>query len=323
MRPGPEHALRVEPFTIGTSWYQYDGRTHILTAWDETWAVVHDDGAFALQVRSYYDERGTSGLPSFDVRHWDESANAWAAPRVVRTTSNIKDGRVCLDLDDGAEVACGNGAHELVLRTERRAVPPAGFAIQNPAFYLAEHLPAPHVVRLDGSPNRADLPDPASLRALPALRSAQHDPTAGYIMNDPDGTWDQALGSMTVARWRRTAATDTSMTFEARCVPAGVSRDATQPLSEAPLRTGTIDFEPGQLVLATLCAGDAPATLTTGERGWDASWPDTGTFDLMIDARHSPPALLAAPGAPFIAVRPDDQGLLPAALSIELWRDEP
>ena len=120
-----------DPEEIGTDWYDYSPRTHVLTPKPFVYALRHQGETRALfRIESYYDDRGESG--AFTL----EALTASSPHQVKRVTlPSIKTQIVCLD-EDIEQTDCASERALLVLRIAPRVIPGAGFTVKEPGLYL-------------------------------------------------------------------------------------------------------------------------------------------------------------------------------------------
>jgi hypothetical protein len=291
-----------DPYAPGSRWYAYDGTSHAVTPRPESYLVRRGDDAWLVRILSYYDAQGRSGVVSMELRaHAGEGG--WADPVALTTSANIKERPVCVDLDAAAEAPCAPGA-ELALRTDRRVVPPAGFAVANPAIYAITHADdaAPLAVTtvsdsdLDALVLDQSTPDADAARSPDASRvgwlhdSAEQAPRADVQL--------QATASMELVQWQVASLDTDALILNVRCAPLASVEDAQEPLSGRSITPLTIQLPAGDAsgVYVRLCgeAAGVIAPITAPQAGL---WPDNSTFDLIVEQRAGRVAVRPAPGA--------------------------
>lgn len=200
---------------IGSRWYEYESSSHVLRPKAQSYVVrIVDDGtagfayaAFAPQ--SYYDEQtGDSGLLTLSLSRFIDGA--WTTATSLKLSQNVKTADICLDLEDGAEVACPAG--HLRIETNPRLLPEAGLVVAEPSFSLPSLAGVAALDLVDGVvvPGAiADLPPPTALTGFqPHVSSSGM--ALGCDFLDDGKTRFFVLGRDTVAK---VALTSTSIRF--------------------------------------------------------------------------------------------------------------
>lgn len=283
----------LDPWPIGDRWYLYDGRSHVLTPRDLTYLVTDAHGTILLRVLGYYGLQGQSGVFSIRTRSWD--GTRWGPVVDEMLEGNVKDGPICLGLAPVRIRPCGDARVGLVLRTDRRVLPAAGFVVLNPGLFEAGH-PAGRRARLivlagdaiAAAPSHPDevLADPES----PSVARSVDDWFIGERWHTPAGRiWLHATTAMQLAQWRAWPAEGDparvdAFELEARCVPLAQRPDLQEPLTGAPVRSEIAWPDGARTLMVRVCpdAGivDAVDTLFHGD------WPDSRDYDLLVE-RHS------------------------------------
>ena len=287
----------LEPWPVGDRWYLYDGRTHTLTPRPQVYLVTSDQGALLFRVLGYYGARGESGVFSLRVRTW--SGSAWGAQRDLQLSANVKERAVCLSVQ-AHEVSCDDQAATLVFRSDRRVLPAAGFVVANPAIYEAGH-PLGRRVRLlvlDEDVWRT----PPALDAFPeqdrpSVARSVNDWLIGYRWATPEGrVWLQATTSFQLAQWQALPEANDALRLRARCVPLGTSAAVQVPLADAALREEVVQAPTtGRTAWYRLCPEIVRVDEVPGYL--HGTWPDSATFDLIIEGHPEGLALRPAPGS--------------------------
>ncbi|MCA9563163.1 MAG: hypothetical protein KC561_06725 [Myxococcales bacterium] len=289
----PEGAFLAERYGIGAGWYEYDDRTHVLTPRDEVYRLGWEDREYLLDIESYYDADGTSGVFSF--RYSELAGSVWGEEQAVRLTGNVKTAPVCYSLEAAAEVDCASSGWELVFRTDSIVVPAAGFAVANPAIYARPHAGAQSDMqppRVSSIPGSFD----AAIRTIDAsgspLRSVWEDAQHGLLV-DPDGSrtiwnslWLTATADFHLTHWGAVRA-DNALVINTVCVPLA-STEAEQVGFEDPQPQSLTLSTPGESTsyltyLIDLCGDDRPSVVESASMPYFGVWPSTTTFDLIAE----------------------------------------
>ncbi|MDP2344258.1 MAG: hypothetical protein Q8O67_25085 [Deltaproteobacteria bacterium] len=148
---------------IGGKWYDYSVDGHVLEPKSEAWVLKTATTTFGFRISSVYDDdTGETGL--FTLETVKREGAAWSTSTVFTAPANVKDGPpVCVDLSTSSGVDCGAAGWHLRFTLQSRLSVSAGFAVAEPAVFLADDVV---VARVDGLGSLGDLPDPASLQAL-------------------------------------------------------------------------------------------------------------------------------------------------------------
>ncbi|MEM1347871.1 MAG: hypothetical protein AAGI01_04885 [Myxococcota bacterium] len=294
-----------DPYAIGSSWYDYDGRTHVLTPKAEVYVVRAVDGRVALvEVAGYYGEKGESGVFSLRAREGD--GGAWGEARGLQLSQNVKDAPVCVALGPAREVSCEGADASLAFRTEWRSLPQAGFSVNNPAIYAVRGasvaiVAAESLEDVAESPSAAaEMEEEPSVDVDPGLARVGWVFRAGELTDAR--THVQVTSSLVLAKW---SLSSMQMDGELRVGLQVECQDidlAEQPdFSGTPTSIMLSSPMPGasSTTLVRLCdeaATPAPAVVDWREGGFPGTWPDTTTFDLMLVRRGEDIAVLLAPG---------------------------
>ena len=300
-----------DPYGVGASWYVYGGASHTLTPRREVYAASRDGALALLEVVSYYDDMGESGY--FTLRADSYDGSGWSGVREFTTSTNVKDERTCVALSPAEEVGCDDARAALVLRSSWRVVPEAGFPVREPALLAKAHFALPENAQttlsvLDGTTLDEVERDEAALGALAPLADAGLDPAASRVGWIHDAAGEPPRGeanlhvtaNMQLAHWRVAGVDGLSVDLEARCQSASWAMQQELPEQTA---TGSVTLPAGDYsgALVTLCDPDAPgeppALVDTLDAPQDGSWPDTRTFDVIVEQVDGRVAIRPAPGS--------------------------
>lgn len=304
--------LTPELYGPGSSWYDYDSTTHALSPKDLVYVVRHGDALTLLELLSYYDERGSSGF--FSLRAVTHDGEQWGDVFEKSLARNVKEELVCLDVATLEESACDKAA--IALATAWRPLPEAGFAVKEPAFYALSHYSQPEEERIQIAATRAASLDEVALDrdaldALDPLASASmtpNDSLIGWIQDAPEAPARQDVhlqvtANMMAAQWfakNISVEDDTiSLTLVARCQK--LSLDDQQPFGETATE-GTVRLDATgshDAVLVQLCDPELaePSFAQQPPAVWPLAgqWPDTKSFDLIVEHLEGRLAIRAAP----------------------------
>lgn len=293
-----------EPLGIQTSWFDYDPSTHSILPKAYVFRLDRGDMTTLFRVKSYYNARGDSGYFSIERLRVGDSG---ATPELIELTSSIKDGPVCLALAEGVQTDCADARHDLVFRVEFRAVPGAGFAVSNPAIYAASHF-------LDAQETRVARSD---LESLEAAAATLEDPSAWHYYKDAkmrpaDGRLYsmfhdlqvgerspailQVSANMKLVGWSVERVSADALKFSATCVKLNLTpEDQSLPLS-ADAKSATLQINADAVSLVSLCTSGGPEVVEVSATPHRALWPDSTSYELVIDALgDADPELRLAP----------------------------
>lgn len=318
-RPSPARAAFVPEFYgVGTRWYDYDEVTHAISPKPEHYVVRWDDWAARVRVLSYYNVDGESGYFTLSVASWD--GGAWGSPSTLELQDSVKDAPVCVDLQSAAAVDC-SAPHHLLLRTDRRVVPAAGFAVAEPGIFVTAH-------RFDGEdvavwsvdPDAAFDPFAASVSA--AVPSAFRESEAGVLRDlTGDSAWTviQATASFRVCAWQAESTSD-ALTVRSRCAPLSSTASSQSLLTDATEHTLTFP-PPTSTETLTLAfdADGAPVEVARDDAFAVGHWGDNTAFDLLVERSAAGLVYLAGPGALVHVRDPADHGDAVLTLPSALW----
>lgn len=274
--------FHLERYGIGAGWYDYDSQTHAITPLPHVYRVTSAELDVAFRVESYYDDQGTSGFFSLRTRALDTSEVA-----TLVIGANAKEAPVCVDLGAPAEVDCG-APHHLVLRTDLRVVPAAGFAVQNPSVYTSSHFTAatPMTVQRAGADTLDTLPEAWSV--LPDAKSRRADSLlAGRLSALADGEstdiFVQATADMRLVAWSATRAGDGQLSLEAACEDLAASQDAQVMPDVGGSAGASVTLDAESMAYVDLCAEGGPAVVATASQPPGGLWASTDNYDLIVE----------------------------------------
>ena len=302
--------LGYDPYAIGATWFEYDFGTHTLTPRLEVYVARRGDSIAVFELKSYYDARGESGF--FTVRGDAYDGSEWSGEVEFTTEVNLKESMTCLSLAPLAERPCDDTDAALLMRTSWRSVPEAGFGVREPALLARAHFAWPEDERTaltalpDVTLEEVEL-DAAELTAAAPLPNVSWDPAASRVgwLHDAAGEPAredanvQVTANVELAHWRVTGLEGLSVTLEKRCQRADYNDQ--QPMPEA-TSSAVVDLPAGDYsaALVRLCdptdrqaAPELIGTLTSPPAG---AWPDTKTFDLLVEQVAGRVSIRPAPG---------------------------
>ena len=301
---------------VGGKWYEYSVDGHVLTPRPHAWLVRSAtrnaaDGVAAFRIVSVYDaDTGESGR--FTIERTMRAGDAWSTPSTYTVDGNVKDGApLCIDLLTPAQPDCQQAGWHLRFVQQSRLSTSAGFAVAEPAVFLAESVVAARVDLAADAP-LSSLPDPAGVddldEAPPAdatstdwdfSRFARDLPHNGRVLGAlslVDGqTFEVVTPALELATVTLTISSDGAATVDVARRPIDVD-DGT--LGDAIRSTTTIDLSPPLPVFLKLDAVDlhTPAEKLAGT-SWPTKPPFAKDYDLVVDVDDvaGEPALLLSP----------------------------
>lgn len=301
-----------DPYVIASDWYDYSGATHVVMASDLVYIARQQDTIVAFEIESYYNERGTSGFLSFRHQTWREGA--WSAPSTWTAQTNVKEESYCLSLAPFAQVECDDEDAALVVRTSKKALIEGGFAILDPALFTRTHftddaridmwrVDAPDLesLELSGATLDDDAITPSSDHTIEHARVGWiHDAAGASVRRD---TQLHVTGRMDLVQWRASALRDSGDTIELdlELYCAQVDQKNQQPFgSNSTTWTLTIprqdDYTARYVRLCDDARAAEPEVVGETSAPIRADWPDTKTFDLMVETHQGRVAIRIAPG---------------------------
>ncbi len=324
-------AFVPEALGIANTWYDYDEQTHVLTPKPERYGARWGDTAAQVRVLSYYNMDGASGYFSLAVSNWD---NGWEPAQMLELEASVKDGWVCVNVQTLSEADCSQ-PHHLVLRTDRRVVPAAGFSVAEPSLYwVGDRGEGVTVWRapLDEDVDPfASLELAASALAVPsALRTPSSSVLRG-VLNDALGTTHgtfggaasassdasatdcgsgcesesepllvlQAMADFRVCAWTASSPTMDTLTLSSRCVPLSANPGNQTPLQDGELHEVTLEFGDSAAASYLVAGGVASVQIATGAPA------------AVVQISDRPEIALWAPDVPFsLFVVRDERGAL-------------
>lgn len=312
--------FRMEQWPVGDRWYIYDGRTHTLTPREEVYLFAAGDAAVLIRVLGYYGQQGESGVFSLRWRTWDGAA--WSAPQERMLDRNVKESQVCLSLVPFEEVACDAGDVGLVLRTNRRVLPAAGFVVANPGLFEAAHpagdrvdvgvLPASSMDSPPSSPQEG-----IEAHGRPSAGVSLDEWLVGDRWSEPAGrVWLHATTNMHLGQWQALALEgDASRTdgldLNVRCVPLASSPGEQQALGDVEPSRTALALGEVRSTLVRLC----PEVEIVDEHDvhFQATWPDSRDYDLIVE-RHADGLWLRPSSGSLVMDWTGNQAQRPAAI---------
>jgi len=321
----------LEPHAPGDQWYNYDGQTHIVTPREEVYVFDRGDTRFAVELTSYYDRRGESGV--FSLRAASLTRDGVGLVHELQLDGNVKRAPVCVRVAPEPRTVSCEGAWDLVFRTELRVIPGAGFAVNNPSIMARGHYASETTVGVRAYAVRAieALPDQALVgEGGQVLRSSKDDPqasTIGLRMFNNAGEIAghellMATGDVQLAQWRLLAVAreygdgdgtagaeargaagaeaggEVGVRIASRCVPLATSLDGQTAMENG--APGEVAFSlPATgfgVALVDLCSPDGPQVTELADEPFDGLWPRTDTFDLFVESYNGEIVFRPAPG---------------------------
>lgn len=323
-----------ERYGIAMSWFNYESSTHAVLPNANIYRLEKGGTSTVFRVESYYNGRGDSGYFSIErliVGAAEETSLSF------ELASSIKDAPVCVDLADGAETACAEARHDLVFRIEYREVAPAGFAVSNPAIYVASHFSDAQ------ASNTQDIEIlHGSFDSLQAAAEAVDDTDAwtryGDAKTHPDDSilhshfhrldlgdsspaFLQASAAMKMIGWSMEKTGPTELNLSAHCVNLETTREAQAlPLSSA-AKSATLEFDENAVTLVSLCAEGGPEIVEVSSQPYRGLWPDSDTYDLVVDTLGDSPEIRLTPGH-FVWSTGDNKIDADTVIPAGLWEDD-
>ena len=294
-------ALLQDRPAIGGKWYEYSVDGHVLEPKSEAWILKAPDGdggtdIWGFRIASVYDDdTGDSGLFTLEVVE-PLAAGGWSSSSLFTAPKNVKDGApVCVDLGTKAGVDCADVGWQLRFVLQSRLSVFAGFAVAEPAVFLA---PDVVVARVDGLAALSELPDPATLSTLvdePHFDTSDWDfsryagdlPAAGRVLGArgrAEGkTWTFVDVDFAFVRFTTQAVDPQTLRFSVQRQP--IDRDD----GTVPRDLGAaVDVDVDVSTLPVFVAFGAVGLRTPDEELVGSSWPLRPPFskryDLVIDS---------------------------------------
>ncbi len=300
---------------IGGKWYEYDVDGHVLTPRPHAWLVRGGDqvaaDAAGFRIVTVYDaDTGESGR--FTIERTTRTGGSWSLPTTFAVDGNVKDGApLCVDLVTPAQLDCAQAGWHLRFVQQSRLSTSAGFAVAEPAVFLAAGVVAARVDLAADAP-LASLPDPGGIGELdeaPPVDAASTDWDFSRFARDlpADG---RALGALSLVDGRTFQIVTSALELATITLTRGDDDTATVAVSRRPIdraagtlgdtaaSTATVDLSPPLPVFVKL---DAKDLITPAEKLTGVSWPTKPPFareyDLVIDVDPvaGEPALFLSP----------------------------
>jgi hypothetical protein len=302
---------------IGGKWYDYNVDGHVLVPKPHAWLVrLADGGVAGFRIVSVYDaDTGESGRFTLERTTW--STNEWSTPSLFVVQGNVKDGTpLCVDLVTPSPRECAGAGWQVRFVLQHRLSLAAGFAVAEPAVFLADDVVAARV-ELDATNELTTLPNPrtiADLVEMPPAPGASTDWDFSRFARDlpPNG---RALGAVSLLENHTVQVLTTSSTLvdlvvsrtaqelsfvvQSRTIAAenqalGAPIESTTTLSLTTPRPWFLHFDLPELLV--------PAE-SLGETSWPLRPPFAKNYDLVVvDGDDDPQAtnelvLLLSPAA--------------------------
>ncbi len=330
--------LGPDPHEIGTSWYDYDPRTHVLTPKDQVFQLRHaGEPVGVFEITSYYDERGESGFFTLNTRKAGETAQSVVLP------DSVKDAPVCMT--QGFSVtSCTSSDALLVWRIASRVLPGAAFTVKEPGVYIHQpYTPGENSTytlhafaarSLDEVEDDAEAPElPSSMNPLRSRVGWIH-PSAQDLTARQD-LHVHATSTRHITQWQVTQLTrrDDELTVNLQLMCQKMASDDQPPFdmdSQEQLAITLDTSLPYQAKLITLCdtledtkiSGDLVDSSSTP---YGALWPQE-PFDLFIEHYQGRVSIRPAPGTLLqnwtLAFGEGSTDFIPVDL-LEVWEQEP
>jgi hypothetical protein len=299
--PLVQRRVQTEAYGIGASWYNYNSATHAVTPRDQVYRFGPDGQATAVRITDYYNDRGTSGHIRLKIRR--QSDGTWESVETIGHIGNIKEAPVCVDLQAGRTVDCGDDTADVLFRTDLRVVPAAGFAVQNPALYSTAHFSDdPEWVLGVGSGSSLDpVPD-----AWNGVGDARLNPEHGLLrpyLDTSEGSLEtpvmiQATAAFELALWRAEQL-DTStgeVRLTAWCTELKNASEKQEWARPREPHSRIIEWPSKGGILVDLCASGGPTVVHEYSEPLRGRWPDSDTFGLVLERFDGMAAARIAPG---------------------------
>lgn len=303
---------------IGGKWYDYGVDGHILEPKPQAWIVkseVVGSAIHAFKISSIYDDdTGETGV--FTLQVVTRGNTGWSEPQTFVAPANVKDGApVCVDLSILSGVACTDVGWHLRFTLQNRLSVFAGFAVAEPAVFLADGVVA---ARVDGLSSLAALPDPATLQDLddePVFATTDWDfsryatdlPVAGRTLGSLpraiDGAWAFVDVNFAFVRFAVVEVDSSTLRFSVQRQPIE-REDFSRPRDLGAV--SDVDVDIGTLPLfISFAAPDllTPATDMVGSN-WPLQPPFAKRYDLVVDDIDGVVQLLLSPAAAALHLDP-------------------
>ena len=300
-----------DPHEIGSRWYDYSPRTHVLTPKPIVYRLLEEGEAILLlHIESYYDERGESGVFTLNYKTSE-------APHEMREVvlPSIKGEIVCLTKSLKA-TPCEGEETLLVARISPRVIPDAGFTVHEPGIYLHQPYdpisPSPRfTIEHIASDNMQDLSMQDEGVARPSSYLPDHS-RIGWLTSRAEPTvltrrdvYLHATSTLHVAQWQAVSleVKEERATLKVKVAcqhldPAGESSFALDAVEEVAITLPLDRHYAGQAI--TLCdmeqetrvSGEQVATF---DKSPGALWPEE-PYDLLVAQHEGLLMMRPAPG---------------------------
>lgn len=323
---GAPDGIGLQPWGAGATWYDYDGTTHMVTPANRAWYVVRGDKVWHLTITRYYDAFGTSGHPDMRVHRWNATTQSWTLVGTWAASEKVSQNQQCFSLDAPTQPrggsACETFDYDVLWRADFRPIPEAGFAISNPAFYIATDKGG-EVFRVEDRHLPTDLSVLETNQATRIYSIFDHDAVSiiqPHFFN-AEGTEGNTIisltGDMFAAQWR-VDDVDGTLRVESRCAAITATSYA-----DAPTLTGAtqaITFAVDDLprwTLIDLCTVTGPAIAYERDTLRPGAWPSNATFDLAIERTATGYTLWMTPEQVVVPQR--DRGWVDVVAPLAFW----
>lgn len=293
-----------ESYGIGMNWFNYGKKSHALLPIERIYRFERDGETILFKLESYYNERGDSGY--FSLKRQLIGASSEDV-ELIALTSNAKEAPVCVNLKDAVETSCAEGDHDLVIRTDYREIAPAGFALSTPGFYVASHFTDETGIkfsyaRRDSLEAGVDALDDAD--AWKRYRDANTYLSDAVLYSKFDGldvgestpAILHASPQMKMIGWAMKKTDERTFDVSVNCVKLRMKKAQQDLPVSADFETTSLTFAPNTITLVSLCDDDGPQNVEETSTPYRAMWPETDTFDLIVDTLSDSPQVRFPPG---------------------------
>lgn len=293
-----------ESYGIGMNWFNYAKKSHALLPIERVYRFERGEDTILFQLESYYNEHGDSG--HFSIKRQLIGASNEQA-ELIAMTSNVKDQPVCVNLKDAVETNCAEDGHDLVIRTDFREIAPAGFALSTPGFYVASHFTDETGIKLSYAllaslEAGADAIDDASAwKRYKEANSNLSDAVLyskfhGLEVGESTPAILHASPQMKMIGWAMEKTAERAFDVSVNCVKLRMKKSQQDLPVSADFESWPLEFAPASITLVSLCDEDGPKIVEETSTPYRAMWPETDTFDLIIDTMGDSTQVRFPPG---------------------------